>query len=641
MILGTAGHIDHGKTALIRALTGIDCDRLSEEKRRGITIELGFAFAPLPDGTRLGIVDVPGHERFIKTMVSGAAGMDMVMLVIAADEGIMPQTREHLEICSLLGIDSGFVALTKCDLVDDDWLALVRDDIASFTRGTFLEKAPVLQVSAATGQGLDELRRHVFAQARLNPVRNRGAVFRLPIDRVFSLKGHGTVVTGTVLSGTLHTGEEVALMPVGLPGRARNLQHHGTQAESVSAGQRCAVNIQGLEVGDVERGFVLTRPRELFVSRRWIVRLSCLDSAPRAIRQRTEIHFHHGTRECLARILFFGRDRLAPGENALAEIRFTEDMVGVFNDHCVLRAGAPLRTVAGGILISPLAPFVRGKAEERQKKLALLERLSHLQADKTPCPELLETALLLREKTGASEAELKLLTGLDAAALTTGLKRLSSQGKALCFDGEKRLWISAAIFERLLAACLERSAALHAKDSLAPAFPRGALTAGWGDDLPEKLTARVLVHALQQGHLINEGEGLRLAGHTVRLGADASALRQKLLAACQEAGMTPPNMPEILAALKINDKDAAPVLKLLCEEKALVKIKEGLYYDAAALNGILEQVRKWFHEHENMDLANLKEILGLSRKYLIALMEYMDRERITVRIGDFRRLRGR
>ncbi|MDR1776346.1 MAG: selenocysteine-specific translation elongation factor [Desulfovibrio sp.] len=641
MILGTAGHIDHGKTALVRALTGIDCDRLDEEKRRGITIELGFAFTPLPNGEALGIVDVPGHERFVKAMVSGAGGMDMVMLVIAADEGIMPQTREHMEICALLGISAGFVALTKCDLVDADWLGLVLDDIADFTRGTFLDGAPVFQVSAATGQGIEDVRRYVCEQALLLPARQRGDVFRLPIDRVFTLKGHGTVVTGTVVSGSLRSGEEVMLMPAQNLSRARSLQCHGKLVENVTSGHRCAINVQGLEVNDIERGYVLTRPHDLIPSRRWIVRLACLESSPRPLRHRAEIHFHHGTRECLARMIFFGRDKLAPGESALAEVRFREDMVGVFNDHCVLRGGAPLRTLAGGVLIDPMPPQLRGKPEEKRKRLVLLESLSQLQAKAATASDLLETALALRENEGAGETELKLLTGLDAADISTALRHLCAQGKALCFDEEKKRWISAPVFERLLTLCLERTAALHARDPLTNAFARGALTAGWADALPDKLAAAVLGHALRRGRLVSEGNGLRLAEHKVRLAANTSAIRQKILDACRQGGASPPNMPGMLAELEISEKEALPVLKLLCEEKALVKVREGLYYDAEVLASILEKVAQWFQKHESLDIANLKEIIGLSRRYLIALMEYMDKERITVRVGDARKQRTR
>ena len=361
LILGTAGHIDHGKTSLVRALTGIDYDRLEEEKRRGITIELGFAWVPMPGGERLGIVDVPGHERFVKNMVAGAAGVDFVMLVIAADEGVMPQTREHLEICSLLGIRHGFVALTKVDMVDADWLELVQEDVRTFLQGTFLEGAPIFPVSSSTGQGIPALREHILACASSLPPRHGSDIFRLPVDRVFTLKGHGTVITGTVISGAVSEGDELCFMPGALPTRARSLQRHGSSVEMVRAGERCAVNVQGLEVTDIHRGNTLCRPDTLFPSRRWLVRLQCLKSAPRPLRQRTEVHFHHATQECAARVVFFDRDRLAPGDSCLAELRFSSDMVGVFGDHCVLRAYSPLRTVAGGTIVSPLPPLLRRK----------------------------------------------------------------------------------------------------------------------------------------------------------------------------------------------------------------------------------------------------------------------------------------
>lgn len=650
VVLGTAGHIDHGKTSLVRALTGMDCDRLDEEKRRGITIELGFAWLDLPDGERLGIVDVPGHERFVKNMVAGAAGVDFVMLVIAADEGVMPQTREHLEICSLLGVKSGFVALTKIDMVDAEWLDLVQEDIRRFLQGTFLENAPLFPVSSATGLGLDALRAHILQNAATQPSRRRSDIFRLPVDRVFSMKGHGTVITGTVISGALRSGAEACFMPLALPARARGMQRHGQSVNSVSAGQRCAVNVQGVEVTDIERGFVLARPGELFPSKRWLLRLTCLTSAPRPLRQRAEIHFHHGARECPARVVFRDRDKLAPGETALAEVRFSEEMVGIFGDHCVLRAYAPLRAVAGGVLISPLPPELRRKDPDLPEHLGLLEQLLALseqaataegrQRDESRAA-LIRAVLLLRGGGGASRAQLNVLTGLGAAALDAGLSLLSSKGEALCWDRENHCWISKKAFEKLLAGALARAGELHGRDPLKPAFSRNALLAVWSRHLPPRLIQKVLDAALKQGRLVVEGEGLRLAGHTVTLAADQAGLREKLLEAHRRAGVTPPNIRDLVQELGRDPKEAGAVLRLLCEEGALIKVKDGLYYDAAALGTILEKVRHWFESHENLDVGGLKEILGLSRKYLIALLEYMDNERITVRVGDQRRYRGR
>lgn len=651
VILGTAGHIDHGKTSLVRALTGIDCDRLEEEKRRGITIELGFAWAELPDGERLGIVDVPGHERFVKNMVAGAAGVDFVMLVIAADEGVMPQTREHLEICSLLGLRRGFVALTKVDMVDEEWLMLVREDIRAFLKGSFLEEAPLFPVSSATNEGIGALREHIFSTAAHLPPRRGTDIFRLPVDRVFTMKGHGTVITGTVVSGTLQVGSEARLMPPDAATRVRGLQRHGASVESVSAGQRCAVNVQDLDIPDIERGFVLAKADELFPSTRWLVRLTSLASAPRPLRRRAEIHFHHGARECQARVVFRDRDKLAPGETALAEVRFDEEMVGVFGDHCVVRAYSPLRTVAGGVLISPVPPDLRRKDPLLADKTRLLESLLALaraEEDAHGSPKAKEAAaalisavLELRGSRGANECLLKALTGLNSRALEGGLQQATASGSIICWDKENRLRIGNAAFAALREACLARAAELHRRDPLKPAFSRGAVCSVWCKDLPPRLVHKLLESIIKEGRLVNEGEGLRLAEHTVTLGADQADLRGALLHGHSTAGITPPNLKDLLEELKVSPKEAAPVLRLLCEEGALVKVKDGLYYDGKALREILDKARLWFDDHENLDVGGLKEILGISRKYLIALLEYMDNERITVRVGDQRRWRGR
>lgn len=644
LVLGTAGHIDHGKTSLVRALTGIDCDRLEEEKRRGITIDLGFAWADLPDGERLGIVDVPGHERFVRNMVAGAAGVDFVMLVIAADEGVMPQTREHLDICTLLGITRGFVALTKVDMVDADWLELVQEDIRAFLKGTFLEDAPIFPVSSRTGQGVEELRRYVFRCAAKLPPRQTPDVFRLPIDRVFTMRGHGTVVTGTIISGSLESGEELEVMPEGLPARARGLQRHGAPAEVLLHGQRCAVNLQGPDTDVLHRGQVLSRPGTLFPSQRWLLRLSCLPSAPRPLRQRTEVHFHHGTQECAARVIFFDRDRLAPGDACLAEVRFAHPLVGIFGDHCVLRAYSPLRTIAGGLLVAPLPPELRARDPQRARKLDACNRLHELGSPahlaKDAGLELVQTLLELAGTAGSSEAALQVMSGLGASRLHKVLLALSSRGKAICWNNESLQWIDAGAFDQLMQAACARAADLHAREPLKSAFSQGALCTGWSKGLPPRLVQRVLETAIKKGLLSSEGDGLRLSSHKVSLAGGQAQLREKLLDAHRRGGITPPNLKDVLEELGTTPKEAGPVLRLLVEEKALVRVADGLYYSAEALNDILGRTRQWFETHDNLDLAGLKEITGLSRKFLIALLEYMDRERITVRVGDTRQLRS-
>ena len=646
IILGTAGHIDHGKTSLVRALTGIDCDRLDQEKKRGITIELGFAFCDLPDGQRLGIVDVPGHERFVKNMVAGAAGIDFVMLVIAADEGIMPQTREHVEICSLLGIRHGFVALTKTDMVEPEWLEMVTEEVAAFLQGTFLENAPILPVSAVTGAGMDALREHLAACAKQVQARPDCHVLRLPVDRVFSLKGHGTVITGTVMSGAVSVGDDVVFMPANRPSKVRSLQSHGSSVERIGQGQRCAVNVQGLEVADIERGFVLAHPETLFPSQRWLVHLRCLASAPRPLRHRTEIHFHHGSRECAARVYLLEGESLKAGESALVELRLAEPLAGISGDHCVIRAYSPLRTVAGGRLVYPVELPLHKKDPDYAAKLALAQSLPELSAETAlqqhGAAALIDALLTLRGEQGASLALLIAASNHAARPLEKALQDLSAKGKALCFDKENRQWIASTAFAKLTQACLQQAAEFHRKEPLKQGMARPALLAGWAKSCPPKLAHMVIERALKAGTLVAEGDSLRLASHQITLAGNQQDMKTALYQAHAKAGLTPPNLKDVLEELHCTAKDAAPVLKLLCDNKELVKIKDGLYYAAPVLDGILERVRLWFSNHNDLDLAGLKEMLnGLSRKYLVALMEYMDKEKITVRVGDARQYRGR
>ena len=431
VIMGTAGHIDHGKTSLIRALTGIDCDRLGEEKRRGITIELGFAYADLPGGERMGIVDMPGHERFVRTMVAGASGIDFVLLVISADEGVMPQTREHLEICTLLGVRHGIVALTKTDMVDEEMRELAMEDIRDFLKGTFLEGAPIFPVSSVTGEGLDALRAAIVEESRRQP-RRRSDLFRLPVDRVFSLKGHGTVVTGTLVSGSAACGDEVELLPSGRRSHIRSIQSHGQGQEKAEAGHRISLNLHGLSVEDVSRGDVVTHVGTMKNSRRWIVELTCLKSSPRGLRHRGEIHFHHSARELAARLYFYDRDRLEPGDTALVEVHFSEPVAGIFGDRCIVRAFSPLRTVAGGSILYPLDTAPRRSHIDAAMQARLLSLPDA--DDQTRIGVQLELA----GRFGATLADLSILTDLSRKSLEKHLQTMSGKGSALCWDKDAK-----------------------------------------------------------------------------------------------------------------------------------------------------------------------------------------------------------
>ncbi len=634
VIMGTAGHIDHGKTSLIRALTGIDCDRLGEEKRRGITIELGFAYADLPGGERMGIVDMPGHERFVRTMVAGASGIDFVLLVISADEGVMPQTREHLEICTLLGVKHGIVALTKIDMVDADMLELATEDVREFLKGTFLEGAPIFPVSSVTGEGLDALRAAMVEESRRQPKR-RSDLFRLPVDRVFSLKGHGTVVTGTLVSGSAQCGDEVELLPSGRRSHIRSIQSHGQAQDVAEAGHRISLNLHGLAVEDINRGDVVTHVGTMKNSKRWIVELTCLKSSPRGLRHRGEVHFHHSARELAARLYFYDRDRLEPGDTALAEVHFSEPVAGIFGDRCIVRTFSPLRTVAGGSILYPLDSAPRRSHIDT----AMQERLMALPDadDQTRIGVQLELA----GRFGATLADLSILTDLGRKSLEKQLQAMSGKGIAFCWDKDARCWISSVWLERLLDRAIAATEAFHKKNPLEHGMAKGVILAGMGAGVPPKLAHFALERLIRSGRLVVEEELLRLPQHQVSLADDQQALKEALLKAHQASPLMPPNHTELFAELGITARQAQPIFKLLVTEGSLIKIKEDLYYLSSVMEELREKVKKHLLEHGEITPGDFRDISGISRKNGIALLEHFDKEQLTMRVGDKRVLRGR
>lgn len=634
VIMGTAGHIDHGKTSLIRALTGIDCDRLGEEKRRGITIELGFAYADLPGGVRMGIVDMPGHERFVRTMVAGASGIDFVLLVISADEGVMPQTREHLEICTLLGVRHGIVALTKIDMVDAEMLELATEDVKDFLKGTFLEGAPIFPVSSVTGQGLDELRRAIAEEGRRQPHR-RSDLFRLPVDRVFSLKGHGTVVTGTLVSGSAACGDEVELLPSGRRSHIRSIQSHGEGKEVAEAGHRISLNLHGLAVEDISRGDVVTHVGTMKNSRRWIIELTCLKSSPRGLRHRGEIHFHHSARELAARLYFYDRDRLEPGETALVEAHFAEPVAGIFADRCIVRAFSPLRTVAGGSILYPLdtAPRRSHIGEEMRERLLALP-----EADEE---SRIAVQMELAGRFGVTLADLSILTDLGRKSLEKHLQAMSGKGSAFCWDKDAKCWISPAWLDRLMERALASAEAFHRKNPLEHGMAKGVILSGMGAAVPPKLAHYALEKLVRSGRLVVEGELLRLPEHKVSLADDQQALKEALLKAHQASPLVPPNHTELFAELGITARQAQPIFKLLVTDGSLVKVREDLYYLSSVMEELRQKVREFLLTHAEITPGDFRDISGISRKNGISLLEHFDKEQLTMRVGDKRVLRGR
>jgi len=626
--LGTAGHVDHGKTALIKALTGIDTDRLKEEKARGITIELGFAHLVLPDGITVGIVDVPGHERFVKHMVAGATGIDCVALVIAADEGIMPQTKEHLAICSLLGVKTGLIALTKIDLVDDEWLALVTEDIREFTAGTFLEGAPIIPLSSVTGVGLKDFIRALSTLFAAIEEREEGEIFRLPIDRVFTARGFGTIVTGTVASGRLALGDEVVVMPQGKKGRIRGLQCHGTAVELVRRGQRAAANIPGLDREEIDRGNVLCPPNTLLSSPRLDAFLSTLPDTVKSIKNRQIVRLHVGTTEVMARLTIVGNDALTAGEDAYVQF-FTEAPLALMGgDRFVIRAYSPITTLGGGVILDPLPrKYKRSDKGYRQD----LETLHHGTLE-----ERLITFLNRAEWKGVTMQELVLRTGEPSARIRPLLETIATQRKVILMKEEERL-VSTTVYQRLKERMREKVAVYHEKYPLKEGLPREELRQAVGEYVSPRLFAQALADLERAGSITVEKERVRATHHHVTLG-HLETLKTQLEMRYRAAGLMPPSRREILATFS-DAKDASTVLDMLLREGILVKVCDDFYFHRDPLARLREDYREMLLREEKATPISFKELTGLTRKYAIPLMEYFDTQKLTIRMGDYRVLR--
>jgi len=635
VILGTAGHIDHGKTTLVKALTGIDTDRLKEEKQRGITIELGFAHLTLPSGIRLGIVDVPGHERFIKNMVAGASGVDLVALVIAADEGVMPQTREHLEICQLLGVKSGVVVITKKDLVDEEWLELIKEDITEAVKGTFLEGAPMVAVSAVTGEGLEELIKVLDELVAQIPDRPAEGPFRLPIDRVFVIKGFGTVVTGTTISGRIGLGDEVMVYPKGLKTKVRRIQVHGEDRDFGEAGQRTALNLQGIEKEEIERGDVVAHPGVLQPSYILDIDLQYLSSAPRPLAHNTRVRFHLGTSEILGRVVLFGQEKVLPGQKVLAQIRLETPVACWRGDHFVIRSYSPMITIGGGVVLDPLAR--RRKRSQRHQ----LEELKLLR-DGEP-QEIILYHLDRAGVLGLTKEKIALRVSIFGQALEEILRVLSNQGKVKRVQVEGRdLYLSTKIYQRLKEEILTRLKKFHEKFPLRMGLSKEDLR----QRLPSGLEARVFEKMLEElekkGKIFREKELVRLATHQIVLAEDLGRLKRQIEEAFRREGFQPADKDEILSRFRENPSLTMEIFGLLLKEGRLVRIKENLVYHAEVLEEIKKRVLEFFKTHSEMAVGDFRKLTeGASRKYLIPLLEYLDQQKITIRLGDKRVLRGK
>jgi selenocysteine-specific elongation factor len=631
IILGTAGHIDHGKTSLIKAITGIDTDRLKEEKERGITIELGFASLDLPSGQHLGIVDVPGHEKFVKNMVAGATGIDIVVMVIAADEGVMPQTREHLEICTLLGIQFGMVALTKIDLVDEEWLELALDDVREFVRGTFLEKAPIVPVSSANGQGMPEFIKTLDELSRQIPDRPPSGLFRLPIDRVFTMKGFGTVITGTLISGKIKVGDTIMIYPSGITSKVRGIQVHNSSVTEAEAGMRTAINFQGLEKASIQRGEVLAGPHTLKSNYMVDISLHFLSSNAKPIRNRTLVRFHTGTSEVLGNLMLLDREELSPGENAVAQLRLNYPVALVKEDRFVIRSYSPIRTIGGGEILNPIPQ------KHKRFKSTIIEGLQNLNNQSTE--EIISFHVNESGYQGISFSDLKLVTNVPEKQLESIMQSLLSQKTIIQADKENRLYIHKNIFKKLKADTLNYLDNYHKTFPLKSGMPKEELKTKFPSILASKLFNLTVNQMIKDSDIAQEENTVRLATHTVSLGADQADVRDKILNTYSQTGLQPPYFKELSKSLDVESKRAKEVLMHLVEEGLIVKTKEELYFHAAAIEALKKKLVEFLDNHGEITTPQFKEMTGASRKYVIPLAEYFDTKNVTLRVGDVRKLR--
>jgi selenocysteine-specific elongation factor len=630
-IVGTAGHIDHGKTALVKALTGQDTDRLKEEKERGISIDLGFAALRLPDGVTAGVVDVPGHERFIKNMLAGAHGIDLVLFVVAADDGVMPQTEEHLDILHLLGVRGGIVVVTKADLVDEKRLAEVREEIEILTAGTVLECAPTCIVSSLTGRGLDELRAEIARSlSRVTAAARPDKPFRMPIDRAFVIKGHGVVVTGTAIAGRISPGEAVRILPGGEEARVRSVQVHGREVGRAERGQRVALNLVGVERTEVVRGHVVVHPSLAATTERLDALVEIRPLAKKPLPNRRRVRLHLGTAEVMAKIVLLGGVReITPRGRAWAQLVCEAPVVALRGDRFILRSESADRTLGGGVVVHPFAP--RHRAADRSLP-AILERLE------SDDPAVLALALLAIDRAFAL-APSWLAQAADVPEASILAVASNPQIEALPDRRVVEALAARDRWEKWLAALLETLDAHHRSHPLQPGMEMELLRARLPYPVSAKLFRGIVDRLAGEGKIVREESLVRLPTHRVKLEKEEQAATASLERLLESGGFTPPDVKQMGETLRIAPKRLAELLQGLEREGKVAKVSQDLYYHSGVLGRLRELIAERIRSAGPIAAAELRDMIGASRKFSIALLEYFDRTGFTIRVGDRRKLR--
>jgi selenocysteine-specific elongation factor len=631
VILGTAGHIDHGKTSLVKALTGVDTDRLKEEKERGITIELGFTFLDLPSRIRLGIIDVPGHEKFVKHMVAGVWGIDLVALVIAADEGVMPQTREHLDICRLLRVKKGLVVLTKIDLLDRELLELVKEEVTDIVQDTFLKNAPILAVSSTTGEGIPQLLSALDLLSQEIKERSSEGLFRLPIDRVFTMKGFGTVVTGTMISGSLSLGEMVQILPSGLEGKVRNLQVYGRSVEKAVAGERAAVNLQGVETSAIERGDVLTRPNTLSPTQLIDAYLEYLPDAPRPLKHRTKQRFHVGTTLVNASIFLLDREALAPGESGFVQLRLERPVVALPQDRFVIRGSSAIQTIGGGVILDGHPDKHRRFSSSVIADLSLLKDGTSEQA--------LRQHIQHSGAGGITLEDLLNRVEMPPSDVQSVIRQMAARGELLVIDPEKLKVIAKGQYQALREMALVQLGEFHQRFPMKSGLSKEELRTKLPPEVDVKLFQILISELIQSKEIVLEKDKLRLSGHHIS-SFDAKGLAKRVEAAVLKGGLQPPSPKELSEEWSESEGEVRAIFEHLVHEGMLVRIKNEIYFHRTSFESLREQLVAYLKGHQEITTPQFKEMTKASRKYAIPLIEYFDQIKLTLRLGEKRVLRS-
>ncbi|MCP3887766.1 MAG: selenocysteine-specific translation elongation factor [Desulfobulbaceae bacterium] len=637
IVLGTAGHVDHGKTSFIRALTGFETDRLKEEQKRGITIELGFAYLDLPCGHRIGIVDVPGHEKFVKTMVSGVSGIDILAFIVAADEGIMPQTVEHFEICRLMGVEQGIVVVTKKDMVDPDWLELVNEEIVEFCEGSFLENAPVINVSSTTGEGIDLVRDEIDRLVKKHNFHEVFGPFRLSIDRIFAMKGFGSVVTGTSISGRTNVGDEMRLYPSERVAKIRGIQVHSKAVDEVEAGHRTAINLQGVDVEEIERGMVLAPQATLHSSYMLDCRFIYLASNAKPMKHRARVRVHLGTAEVIGRVSLLDRDEIKPGEEAVVQLLLEATAAVWSGDRYVIRSYSPVATIGGGVVLGNVSPRKRKRLIERDREYN--QEISEILLKGSVADKAL---FFLREsrELGLTADEMAIRLGVFGKHLKKALQDPISTKKIVVVDSASQRYIVADIADNLKKMLLEHLEAYHKENPLQQGIAKEELRTSLGRVVDQKVYAYCINDLIRKKIVIQEESVVRLATHEVALKADEEQLKKDIEAWYRMKGLSTPTLKETMARFEeYPARLVKEVLDLQLREGQLLKVSETLYYAKELLEPLIESLITYMAKNGEIDAPAFKEMTGLTRKFSIPILEYLDRVKITMRIGDKRILR--